>query len=174
MITQSLYRRVVTLDSWFIRLTRRYGVAMLRVALGLVYVWFGALKLIPGASPAEPLIRASYGFLPPVLLNAFVVFIGVFEVVIGIGFVYGRLPRITNILMLMQLMGAFSPIVLRPDLVWVAFPHQWTLEGQYIFKDIILIAAGLVIAAATVHRLPEDPERQKGRRTSEIQVENLM
>jgi uncharacterized membrane protein YkgB len=170
----AFYRRLVTLDSLMIRLTRKYGVTLLRIAMGLVYVWFGALKLAPGLSPAEPLIRGAYRFLPPDLLNAFILFIGAFEIVVGIGFMYGRLPRVTNILMFMQLAGAFSPIVLRPDLVWTHFPYGFTLEGQYIFKDIILITAGLVIAAATVHRLPEDPQRSLARQTSEVPVENLI
>lgn len=168
------YRGFVSLDSLMIRFTRKYGVALLRIAMGLVYLWFGALKLAPGLSPAESLIRESYRFLPPDLLHLFIGFVGVFEVAIGLGFIYGRLPRITNILMILQLGGAFSPLVLRPDLVWTRFPYAFTLEGQYIFKDIILISAGLVIAAATVHRLPEDPRRSEARHTSEIPVENLM
>ena len=32
-----------------------YGVLLLRIALGIVFFWFGALKLVPGLSPAEDL-----------------------------------------------------------------------------------------------------------------------
>ncbi len=42
----------------------KHGINLLRLSIGIVYIWFGALKLIPGASPAEPLIRETLYFLP--------------------------------------------------------------------------------------------------------------
>ena len=75
--------------------------------------------------------------------------------------------------MLMQMGGAMSPIVLAPHLIWAQFPAVYTLEGQYVFKDIILIAAALVISAATSHRLPGAKGVVAGKATSEIPVENL-
>jgi uncharacterized membrane protein YkgB len=153
MTTQEIQSTFVRFDTAFINWARRNSMTMLRLAVGIVYVWFGALKLFPGYSPAEPLIRAAYGFFPPEILVFFVPFIGAFEIAIGLLFIYGKLPRITMALMLMQMAGAVSPIVLAPARVWEQFPLVWTLEGQYIFKDIILIAVGLTIAAATSHRL---------------------
>ena len=51
-----------TVEEQFDRTDRRitgwmadHGLTLLRLALGLVFSWFGALKLIPGASPAEAL-----------------------------------------------------------------------------------------------------------------------
>jgi hypothetical protein len=55
--------------------------------------------------------------------------------------------RATIILLLLQMGGAMSPILLAPDRIFAQFPWQLTLEGQYVVKDIILIAAGLVIGA---------------------------
>lgn len=174
-LSNRLPRPLVHADTAVLLWQRRYSVMLLRLAVGIVYIWFGALKLFPGVSPAEPLIRGAYAFLPAELLSLFVVFIGVFEIGIGVLFMYGRLPRITTVLMLMQMGGAISPLVLAPQLVWVTFPHVWTLEGQYIFKDIILISAALVINAATAHRLPNAPRNNdRFRNTSEIPVENLM
>ena len=46
------------LDPVDVRLTQwmtRYGVVILRVALGFVFLWFGALKYLPGLSPAQTL-----------------------------------------------------------------------------------------------------------------------
>lgn len=165
---------MVKADTAVLLWQRRHSVSLLRLAVGIVYIWFGVLKLFPETSPAEPLIRGAYDFLPADLLNLFIVFIGLFEVVIGVLFTYGRLPRLTTVLMLMQMGGAISPVILSPDLVWVNFPHVWTLEGQYIFKDIILIGAALVINAATAHRLPNAPRDPRFRMTSEIAVENVM
>ena len=173
MTTQEFKHSIANIDAEFILWMRRHSVMLLRIAIGLVYVWFGALKLFPGLSPAEPLIKGAYAFLPANLMQPFIAFIGAFEVVIGILFMYGRLPRITTVLMLMQMGGAMSPIVLAPHLIWASFPAVYTLEGQYVFKDIILIAAALVISAATSHRLPGAKGVVAGKATSEIPVENL-
>ena len=70
----------------------RRGVLLLRASVGVVFVWFGALKLIPEASPAVELIVSTYPFLPA---PVFVPFVGCWEIVIGVGFVTGRFVRVT-------------------------------------------------------------------------------
>lgn len=125
-------------------LLARYSIPALRVSLGIVFVWFGALKLVPGLSPAEPLIRQTITFLP---MDLFLPLLALWEMAIGIGFLSGHFTRITVALMLLQMGGAMSPLVLRPDLIFAQFPYAFTLEGQYVVKDIILISAALVVAA---------------------------
>jgi hypothetical protein len=66
------------------------AVTLLRVALGIV--WFGGLKLVPGLSPAEDLVRATVPFLPG---HLFLPFLGAWEILIGIGFTSGRVLRLT-------------------------------------------------------------------------------
>ena len=122
----------------------RYGILFLRISVGIVFFWFGALKLIPGASPAEALIRSSLPFLP---MTLFIPFLAVWEMVIGLGFITGKFMRLTILLMFLQMGGAISPIFLNPAAVFVHFPFVLTLEGQYIIKNIVLIAAALVIGA---------------------------
>lgn len=122
----------------------RHGVPLLRVAVGVVFVWFGALKLFPGASPAAGLIVSTYPFLPERL---FLSFLGGWEVAIGLGFVTGRFLRITVALMYVQMLGAMSPIVLNPAAVFVTPPFVLTLEGQYIVKNVVLLAAAIVVGA---------------------------
>lgn len=131
------------------------GVPILRVAMGLVYVWFGALKLIPGLSPAEGLVRDTVPFLPG---DLFVPLLGVWEVVIGALFVTGWGLRVAIFLLFLQMPGTLSPIVILPDRVFTVFPLGLTLEGQYIVKNMVLIAAALVVGA-TVRggRLTERP-----------------
>ena len=144
MSIQTLKERYSQFDQIVLNQMNRYGVTSLRVSVGVVFVWFGALKLFPGLSPAEHLIRESITFLP---MNIFLPFLAVWEMAIGIGFITGKFQRLTIALMLGQMMGAMSPLVLRPDLIWKVFPFVWTLEGQYVFKDIILISAALAIGA---------------------------
>lgn len=151
MSVRELQRRYNEIDGLVLRLMSRYGVTLLRITVGIVFFWFGALKLFPGVSPAEHLIRETITFLP---MNLFLPFLACWEMAIGLGFITGKLPRVTLVLMLMQMTGAMSPLLLRPDLIWAKFPYIWTLEGQYVFKDIILVSAGMVIAAASIRRLP--------------------
>jgi uncharacterized membrane protein YkgB len=122
----------------------RHSIALLRVSIGLVFVWFGALKLFPGLSPAEDLIRASMAFLP---LDLFYPLLAVWEVVIGLGFISGRFMRLTLLLLALQMVGALSPIVLTPDRIFAQFPFVLTLEGQYIVKNLVLISGALVVGA---------------------------
>jgi uncharacterized membrane protein YkgB len=146
-LANRLHSRLNQLDRAATRLMARYGLRLLSISMGLVFVWFGALKLLPGVSPAEPLIRHTLDFLPDMLLNPLILLLALWEVAIGIGFLSGRAKRVVLIMLLLQMAGAMSPLILAPERLWETFPLVWTLEGQYVFKDIILISAGLVIGA---------------------------
>jgi uncharacterized membrane protein YkgB len=139
------------LQRWFDRVDwslttwmARHGVTFLRISLGIVFFWFGALKLFPDLSPAENLIRESITFFP---MNIFLPFLAVWEMAIGLGFITGKFMRLTILLLFLQMPGTLSPIVLRPDLVFTQFPFGLTLEGQYIVKNLVLISAALVVGA---------------------------
>lgn len=144
------------LDRFLTAWMARTGIVLLRISVGVVFLWFGALKLFPDASPANDLIRNSITFLPS---DLFIPFLGIWEMIIGLGFLTGRFLRLTILLMILQMGGAVSPLVLNPDTVWQSFPFKLTLEGQYIIKNIVLISAALVIGA-TVRggRLVTSPE----------------
>jgi uncharacterized membrane protein YkgB len=133
-----------TVDVAITRWMAARGIRILRIALGVVFVWFGALKLVPGLSPAEDLVRATVPFLPG---EWFLPFLGLWEVAIGLGFLTGRALRITILLLFLQMPGTLAPIVLLPSRVFTVLPVGLTLEGQYIVKNLVLIAAALVIGA---------------------------
>ena len=46
------------------------------------------------------------------------------------------------------LVGILSPLVLFPGQMWA--DNGPTLTGQYVFKDLVLVAGGLVVAAHTL------------------------
>ena len=145
MSARPLQARIENIDRSLTRLLARYSLTLLRITIGIVFVWFGALKFFPGMSPAEHLIRESITFLS---MDWFLPFLAALEVTIGVCYILGgKFLRVAVILMLGQMAGAMSPMVLRPDLIWVKFPFVWTLEGQYVFKDIVLISVALVIGA---------------------------
>ncbi len=133
----------------------RYGLTILRVGMGIVFFWFGALKLVPGLSPAEDLVRETTSFVSP---DWFLPTLALWEMAIGLGLIIGKLMRITLLLLLLQMLGAALPLIVLPDAVWTEFPYGLTLEGQYIIKNIVLIGAGIVLGS-TVRggRLDPDP-----------------
>jgi uncharacterized membrane protein YkgB len=129
-------------DIGLIQCMARAGLPLLRVGLGLVFFWFGALKLFPGLSPAEGLVKDTMFFLDTAW---FIPFLGVWEMVIGFGLIFNRFLRATLILMFFQMGGTVLPMLILPDVVWTQFPHGLTLEGQYIVKNIVLIGGGMVL-----------------------------
>jgi uncharacterized membrane protein YkgB len=134
--------RVDAWDRAIVHWMARSGVPLLRAGLGVVFLWFGALKLVPGLSPAEGLVRATVYFVPP---DVFLPILAVWECLIGIGLLSGKGMRFTLLLLFLQMPGTALPLVLLPEVVWTSFPFGLTLEGQYIVKNLVLIAAGLVI-----------------------------
>ncbi len=142
--------RFDTLDLAISRTMSRLGVPMARISLGIVFIWFGMLKPF-GHSPAEELVRRTvYWGVDP---DWFVPLLGWWEVAIGICLIDpGRrlgmgawMTRIGILLLLIQMPGTFLPLVLLPSVCFAEVPFAPTLEGQYIMKNLVLIAAALVI-----------------------------
>ena len=134
----------------------RHGLPILRIGLGIVFFWFGALKFFPGLSPAEALVRNTVYFVDP---DLFLPVLAAWETLIGLGLITGRFLRITLLLLFLQMPGTALPIVVLPEVVWTDFPFVLTLEGQYIVKNLVLIGAGLVLGG-TVRggRVKPDPD----------------
>jgi uncharacterized membrane protein YphA (DoxX/SURF4 family) len=159
----SQFTQSPTLDRLDQRITRwmaRYGLVLMRIALGVVFFWFGVLKFFPGLSPAETLAgktieTLSQGYVPA---STAVLILAVWECLIGLGLLTGLFMRATLALLFLQMLGTLTPLLLFPSETWVAFPYAPTLEGQYIIKNAVLIA-GAVILGATVRggRLVAEP-----------------
>lgn len=129
-------------------LLQRWSIPALRVAVGLVFAVFGILKVIPGASPVEALVMQTWERLTFGLVGgqAAMVATAVIEVTAGVLLIAGGgFARVGLLVLALAFVGILSPIVLLPGEVFgTAGP---TLTGQYIFKNIVLIAAALVIAS---------------------------
>ena len=123
--------------------TARHGLLIMRLGLGLVFFWFGALKLVSGLSPAEELVRNTIYFVDP---DLFLPVLAMWEVLIGLGLMLGKFMRITLLLLFLQMPGTALPLLILPEVTWTVFPYGLTLEGQYIIKNLVLIGAGLVLA----------------------------
>jgi uncharacterized membrane protein YkgB len=142
----------------------RSGLPLMRIALGVVFLWFGVLKFFPGLSPAESLAGRTFSALTLGLLSesSAVLVLAAWECLIGLGLLTGLFMRATLALLLLQMLGTLTPLVLYPNETFVAFPYAPTLEGQYIIKNAVLIA-GAVILGGTVRggRLESEPGRLK-------------
>ncbi|MEU4607703.1 DoxX family protein [Kribbella sp. NPDC023972] len=131
----------------------RQSVDILRVSLGLIFLGFGVLKFFPGASPAEALVMRTIDTLTFGIVDGrnAVLLTALMECFIGLTLVTGKFLRTGLLVLGGSLIGIMSPLVLFfGDL----FPGTPTLEAQYVLKDIVLAAAGLVIAAKALSTSP--------------------
>ena len=124
----------------------KMSMPMARFAIFVIYAWFGALKVV-GLSPADPLVEALLQRTMPFMsFDVFIVLFGLFEVVIGILFLFKRADKIAIPLFVLHMITTSALLVMLPQETWsgVLVP---TLEGQYVIKNIALVA--LVVSLAS-------------------------
>ncbi|HEY6005436.1 MAG TPA: hypothetical protein VIV57_21330 [Anaeromyxobacter sp.] len=127
---------------WF----RRIDVPLARAAILIVYTWFGALKLVD-ASPANPLVRQLLErTLPFISFENFIIFLGLFEVAIGIAFAVPKLEKLALAMVVPHLVMTSGPLVFLPSVSWKGFLLP-TMEGQYCIKNVLIAAVAVGIIA---------------------------
>ena len=121
-----------------------YGVKALRFSVAIVFIWFGLLKVVD-YSPATVLVTETVYWFNP---SWFIPFLGWWEIVIGFCFIFRPLIRVAIALLAPQMIGTFLPLVLLPHITFQQGSFLLpTLEGQYIIKNLVIIAAAMVIGA---------------------------
>ncbi len=140
----------------------RWSIVLAQICLGVIYIWFGALKLVPGMSPAEGLVRATVAEIAGLIgipIPAVPVFIllAAWEVTIGVGIVVERCRQLASWMLLLHLPTTLLPFVLVPEVVWTRAPLGLTLEGQYIIKNLALFGSVSAVFASRYAR-----ERRNG------------
>ncbi|MBK3557971.1 DUF417 family protein [Streptomyces sp. MBT56] len=127
-----------------------HALTLLRATVGIVFVGFGVLKLFPSASPAEQLAvdaatKMTLGLVPETVL---LLSLAALETAIGIGLIAGRrLLRPALVAFFLHMGGVFSTLFLLPDAMWQPHSPAPTMEGQYVVKNVVLVAVCLVVAA---------------------------
>jgi uncharacterized membrane protein YkgB len=107
-------------------------------ALFVVFVWFGSLKFFD-ISPANPLVESLLKeTLPFISFRTFIMFLGAWEVLIGILFIIPKMEKVALILLIPHMITTIMPLFLLPEIAWQGFLVP-TLEGQYIIKNIVII-----------------------------------
>jgi len=125
------------------------GITILRMSLGVVFLWFGVLKYFPNQSPAEKMasdtiLVLSFGHIGP---HVSLPILATWECLIGLGLIVGVAKRVTLFLLFAQMLGTLLPLIFFPAQCFVMIPFVPTLTGQYIIKNLVLISAGIVIGA---------------------------
>lgn len=110
----------------------------LRWSFAIVYVWFGALKLVD-LSPAHDLVELTLSWTS---ISTIVTVLGVCEVILGLMFLVPKLTKVTLVLFLIHMAGTFIPIASGFAVAYTAVPYGLTLVGQYIIKNLVFLAAG--------------------------------
>ena len=132
------------------------GCRLLAISIGLVYLWFGVLKFFPHLSPAEDLAKntitvLTLGFIPP---NVSIILLAIWESVIGLFFTLNIVRKPLIYLALVHMLFTFTPLMFFPQESF-NLPFVFTLLGQYIFKNLIIIAALIILYNNSLPRYKE-------------------
>lgn len=124
---------------------RTLSVPLLRGSLGVVFVWFGALK-VAGVTPVAELVARTVPWLEP---GTFVLVLGVVELVLGVALVVGRRLRWVALLVVLHLCGTFLTLVVQPGVAFqTGNPLLLTMTGEFVVKNLVLITAALAVMSA--------------------------
>jgi hypothetical protein len=141
------------LDHRIILFFKKAFIPSARFALFVVYFWFGVLKLV-GLSPATGLVHQLFTqTIHFMSFNTFYALFALFEMLIGILFLFPKVIRIAIPLLFLHMVTTILPLFTLPHITWQA-PLVPTLEGQYIIKNFVIMAIAIGIASH-VHPLPE-------------------
>ncbi len=157
--------RLDRIDAAIAHFMRRYGVRAMRWALGVIFILFGILKPL-GVSPAEDLVLRTVDWVPLIGPRAMFHVIGWWEVAIGVCLLIRPLVRLGILLLALQMFGTFLPLVVAPSACYAKQQalggrfEMWTftVEGQYILKNLLIIAGALIVGG-TVRRPAHTPEQ---------------
>lgn len=131
----------------------------MRICTGIMYLWFGLLKFFPSISPAEQIASQTVQLLT---MHAFsdrtgLCLLASWEVFVGICFIFKVVFRPALILFFLHMLGTFTPFLLIRSMVFEHFPYGFTLVGQYIFKNLVLIGVGWMLWQYEFRRVKVNP-----------------
>lgn len=113
-------------------------------ALSLIFIWFGSLKFF-GISPANELVDALLQeTLPFIPFDTFILILATVEVLIGILFLIPKMERVAITILILHMFTTILPLFMLPAISWQG-PFLPTLEGQYIIKNVVLVALAIGI-----------------------------
>jgi len=157
------------LDYWRKNIEKN-GTDILRISVGIVFLWFGFLKFFIDSSPAEEIASRTislltFDLMPPQISMPL---LAVIECLIGIGILTKKYMEFVIPVLYFQMAGTVLPLFIFPDETWEIIPIVPTLLGQYIIKNSVLISAGIVLGAISKGgKLIADPKVAQKAETEE-------
>ena len=140
---------IARIDDVLIPFLRHWSTPALRVSLAVVFIWFGVLKIV-GSSPVAELVATIVYWVDP---DWFVPALGVVEVLVGLGLALRRSLRLVLLVLALQMTGTFLVFVILPDLAFQdGNPFNLTVEGEFILKNLVLLAAAMGVGASLESR----------------------
>jgi uncharacterized membrane protein YkgB len=132
-------------------LSQRVAAPFLRLSLGLVVLWVGALKF-GDPDPVVGLLDASLPFLAS---NAVVYLLGVVEVVTALLILGNFAIRYVGLVLVGLFAGTLLTFLVAPAVTYgdAGFPRL-TLTGEFALKDLVLFAAAITLVATDSARAP--------------------
>ena len=128
----------------------------MRILLGVLFVWFGGLKVV-GQSPVENIVAGTVPLGDPDLV---VGSLGVVEVLLGAALVAGLALRLVLPILAGHLGGTFLTFVMLPELMFRdSNVLLLTESGEFVTKNLVLIAATLVLVTHTAVSTPRGQSR---------------
>ncbi len=155
--------RLILLDRAVVGWLRRASVPLMRIVLGVVFVWFGWLKVIDYTPATELIVGTIYLFDPDI----FVRFLGGVEILIGLGFLLNRAMRLVLLAFTGLMVGTMLTFVMLPDVMFEGYnPLLITVEGGYVAKNVVLLVAGMVVASQLQPSRPRSQEAREDEATA--------
>jgi uncharacterized membrane protein YkgB len=127
-------------------MNKKVSFILAHIALFIVFFWFGSIKMT-GMSPANELVNALLVKIPVMNLwpfDSFIVVLGLVEMLIGILFLFPKTTKLAIAIMLPHMFTTMLPLVLVTEMTWQA-PMIPTLAGQYIIKNVVIVALALSV-----------------------------
>ena len=148
-----MWHRIREVDDRVVTFLRRWSIPALRASLAVVFVWFGALKVLD-VTPVTDLVANTVYWVDP---DWFVPLLGWVEIAIGLGLLFRVALRLVLAVFALQLLGTFLVLVVQPDIAFQGGnPFKLTVEGEFVIKNLVLITAGMVVGS-TVRGDPPKP-----------------
>jgi putative oxidoreductase len=157
-IANSLITILDRMDQKIVGFMSSYAILIIRISLGIVFVWFGLLKVV-GVSPVFDLASHVVYWLPAEL---FVPLLGIWEIAIGVGLLLGKALRVILSLLFLQLAGTFLVLIILPGAAFQGGnPLFLTTEGEFVIKNLVLIAAGVAVGGTVRYQFKERQQQRQ-------------
>ncbi|MEX2090738.1 MAG: hypothetical protein WD989_01225 [Candidatus Paceibacterota bacterium] len=120
-----------------------YLIKGLRISLGLIFVWFGTLK-VAGYNPVFEIVNSTFPFFAAGAGN---IILGLAETAIGVGLLFNVFSVFVHVILILHLLGTFTTFIFAPRLMFDPYFPILTFSGEFVFKNATLAMAGLVVLA---------------------------